>query len=123
MSAVKGTGIAARTTVTRSGSPPVGDDPGKEETIRVVSGTLNFYIPGEDTLREDFLVEGKAPVYTVRHERVMGPGEQITLAPGVRHWFQARAEGAVMFSFSTVARDALDRFTDKNIVRVTRIVE
>ena len=26
--------------------PPVGDDPGKEETIRVVSGTVYFYVQG-----------------------------------------------------------------------------
>ena len=29
--------------------PPVGDDPGKEETIRVIAGALYFYTPGPDT--------------------------------------------------------------------------
>jgi D-lyxose ketol-isomerase len=103
--------------------PPVAGDPGKEETVRVISGTLYFYIPGENTFKEGFLVKCKEHCYTMRHEIVMRPGEQITLAPGVKHWFQARDEGVVMYSFSTIARDALDQFTDKEIVRITKIVE
>jgi D-lyxose ketol-isomerase len=101
--------------------PPVGSDPGKEETVRVLAGTVYFYIPGENTFKEGFLVAGKEHCYTVRHELVLTPGGQITLAPGVKHWFQARAGGAVMFSFSTIARDAQDRFTDPDVVRVTQV--
>jgi len=103
--------------------PPVAGDPGKEETVRVISGTLYFYLPGENTYKEGFLVKGKEHCYSMRHEIVMRPGEQITLAPGVKHWFQARDEGVVMYSFSTIARDALDQFTDKDIVRTTKVVE
>ncbi len=103
--------------------PPVAGDPGKEETVRVILGTLYFYIPGENTFQEGFLVKGKEHCYTMRHELVMRPGDQITLAPGVKHWFQARDEGVVMYSFSTVARDALDQFTDKDVVRITKIID
>jgi D-lyxose ketol-isomerase len=103
--------------------PPVAGDPGKEETVRVISGTLYFYSPGENTFKEGFLVKGKEHCYTMRHELVMRPGDQITLAPGVKHWFQARDEGVVMYSFSTIARDALDQFTDKDVVRITKIIE
>ena len=102
--------------------PPVGDDPGKEETVRVISGIVYFYIPGEDTLKEGFIPEGKEDYYTVRKEIVMKPSDQITLAPGEKHWFQAIDKGAVMYSFSTIARDALDQFTDPDIVRITKIV-
>ncbi len=103
--------------------PPVGDDPGKEETIRVICGTVYFYIPGEDTFRHGFIVDGKDDYYTMRNEIIMKPTDQITLAPGQKHWFQARDEGAVMYSFSTIARDALDQFTDPNIERITKIVD
>jgi D-lyxose ketol-isomerase len=103
--------------------PPVAGDPGKEETVRVISGTLYFYSPGENTFQEGFLVKGKEHCYTMRHELVMRPGDQITLAPGVKHWFQARDESVVMYSFSTVARDALDQFTDKDVVRITKIID
>jgi len=103
--------------------PPVGSDPGKEETVRVISGTMYFYVPGENTFKEGFLVKGKEHCYTMRHELVMRPGDQVTLAPGVKHWFQARNEGVVMYSFSTIARDVTDQFTDKAIVRTTKVVE
>jgi D-lyxose ketol-isomerase len=103
--------------------PPVGDDPGKEETIRVVSGTVYFYVQGENTLKQGFLVKGKEKCYTLRHEIILKPGDQITFQPGEKHWFQARGEGAVMYSFSSVARDALDQFTDPNIVRIVKVVE
>ena len=46
----------------------------------------------------------------------------VALQPGQKHWFQARDEGAVMYSFSTIARDVLDQFTDTAIVRTTEIV-
>jgi len=103
--------------------PPVGDDPGKEETVRVIAGPVYFYIPGKDTFREGFLVHGKERYYTARHEVVMAAGDQITLPPGMKHWFQARDKGAVLFSFSTVARDALDCFSDPDTVRITQILE
>lgn len=103
--------------------PPVGDDPGKEETIRAINGTLFFYVPGEETIREGFIPEGKEAYYTVRHELVMNPGDQITVEPGKVHWFQSGIEGAVLYSISSTARDILDRFTDPEIVRETVIVE
>jgi D-lyxose ketol-isomerase len=103
--------------------PPVGDDPGKEETIRVIAGTVYFYVSGEDNFKEGFIVDGKDDCYTMRKEIVMKPCDQISLAPGEKHWFQAREAGAVMYSFSTIARDALDQFTDPNIVRMTKVVD
>ena len=103
--------------------PPVDDDPGKEETIRVIDGTVYFYVDGEDSFNEGFIVEGKDDCYTMRREIIMKPCDQLTLAPGEKHWFQAREGGAVMYSFSTIARDALDQFTDPDIVRITQVVD
>jgi D-lyxose ketol-isomerase len=103
--------------------PPVGDDPGKEETVRIISGSVYFYIPGKDTFKEGVITGGKENCYTMRHEIIMKPCDQIILQPGEKHWFQARDEGAVMYSFSTIARDALDQFTDPNIERITKIVD
>jgi D-lyxose ketol-isomerase len=97
----------------------VGPDKGKEETCRIVSGACYFYVPGEDTLSRGFVPKGKDACYTMRHEIVLGPGDQITLVPGTKHWFQAGPEGTVMFSFSSAARDAADLFTDPDIVRAT----
>ena len=101
----------------------VEDDPGKEETIRVIEGTVYFYIPGEDNISQGFIPEGNEEYYTMKHEIVMKPCDQITLKPGTKHWFQAGKEGAVMYTFSSCARDTLDKFTDPNIVRITKIVD
>jgi D-lyxose ketol-isomerase len=101
--------------------PPVGDDPGKEETVRVISGILRFYVPGDDSMAEGAIPADKENVYTARHELIFKPGDQITLKPGTKHWFQADERGVVMYSFSSVARDVLDGFTDPDIKRVTEI--
>lgn len=101
--------------------PTVGDDPGKEEVIRAISGNLRFYIPGDNTLNEGFIVDGKDACYTMRHEIVMKPGDQLVLPAGTKHWFQAGDEGAVMYSFSTTVTDLNDQFTDSEIVRDTII--
>ena len=103
--------------------PKVGEDPGKEETLRLIKGTLYFYGPGEDSLRCGFIPKEKEAHYTVRKEIIMKPGDQITLDPGTKHWFQAGEEGAVMYTISTTARDILDRFTDPSIVRETKVVD
>lgn len=103
--------------------PPVGKDPGKEETIRVIDGTVYFYVDGPDTMRKGFIPKGQEACYTLKHEIILKPSEQITLEPGKKHWFQALDQGAVMFSFSTIARDVLDQFTDPKIVRTTQISE
>jgi len=103
--------------------PPVGNDPGKEETIRVIAGEVFLFVPGEDTLSRGWLPAGKESVYTARHEIAMKPGGQITLPPGTKHWFQAPDGGAVMYSFATCVRDGLDRFSDPAVRRMTEIVE
>ncbi|MDJ0913531.1 MAG: hypothetical protein QNI95_08180 [Desulfobacterales bacterium] len=103
--------------------PPVGTDPGKEETLRVISGRVFFYIEGQNSLKEGFIVEGKEDCYTLRHEIIMQPADQILLAPGEKHWLQAGDQGAVLYSFSTIARDALDQFTDPHIDRITKIMD
>ena len=103
--------------------PAVGDDPGKDEIIRAISGDLYFYVPGENSLKHGFIVTGKEDHYTMRNEVVLLPGEQLILAPGTKHWFQAGEHGAVMYSFSTTVRDILDQFSDPKVVRETRIVD
>lgn len=101
----------------------VGIDPGKEETFRVIEGKAYLYIPGEETVKEGFIPEGKEAYYTVRNEVALYSCDQMTLEPGVKHWIQAGEEGAVLYSFSSCARDTLDPFTDPNVVRITKIVE
>ena len=78
--------------------PPVGGEPGKEETFRVRRGSVRLWVDGDG-------------------EVVLGPGEQHTIPPDTLHWFQAGDEGAIVSEFSTRSRDESDVFTDPRIVR------
>jgi D-lyxose ketol-isomerase len=115
--------LLPKQTIPEHWHPAVGNDPGKEEIIRAISGELFFYIPGTDTVERGFIVTGKDDFYTMRHEVVLDPGDQLILTPGTRHWFQAGKRGAVMYSFSTTVRDILDRFSDPGVKRETVIVD
>jgi D-lyxose ketol-isomerase len=78
--------------------PPVGSDPGKEETFRCRLGSVHLHVAGHG-------------------EIVLAPGEQFTIEPDTLHWFQAGDEGAVVSEFSTRSRDEFDVFSDPLIVR------
>jgi D-lyxose ketol-isomerase len=78
--------------------PRLGDYEGKEETIRCEWGELYLYGPGEPTLNpKGHPPEHRRRTYTVWHEYVLRPGDQITFPPNISHWFQGGPEGAVEF--------------------------
>ena len=95
-------------------------DPGKEETFRCRWGTVYLYVEGDGTPETAACrpPAGREHTYTVWREVVLHPGEQFTIPPDTRHWFQAGPEGAVVSEFSTRSRDELDVFTDADIRRV-----
>jgi len=104
--------------------PRLGDYPGKEETIRCQWGELYVYGPGEPTPNpKGHPPEHRRHTYTVWHEYVLHPGDQVTFPPNVPHWFQAGPEGAVFWSFSTKAVDVTDLFTDPDVRRETVVVD
>jgi D-lyxose ketol-isomerase len=78
--------------------PPVGNEAGKEETFRVRRGAVHLHVDGAGDI-------------------VLAPGEQYTIPPNTLHSFEAGDEGAIVSEFSTTSRDALDVFTDPQIVR------
>ena len=78
--------------------PPVGDDPGKEETFRCRAGSVVLWVDGHGEVE-------------------LRPGEQFTIPPDTLHWFRAGDEGAIVSEFSTRSRDESDVFTDPRIVR------
>jgi D-lyxose ketol-isomerase len=99
--------------------PPVGDDPGKQETFRVRYGTVYLHVEGEPTPSPVARApRGKAAWYTAPREIVLRAGEQFTIPPDTAHWFQAGPEGAVVSEFSSTSRDELDVFTDPAVRRV-----
>jgi D-lyxose ketol-isomerase len=77
--------------------PPFGGTPGKEETFRCRSGSVELWVDGRRI--------------------VLGPGDQYTIPPDTLHSFRGGDEGAVVSEFSSTSRDDLDVFTDPRIVR------
>ena len=105
--------------------PPVGDDPGKQETFRCRQGTVYLYVegpPAPHPPRAHIPHDGRA-FYTVFHEIALGAGEQYTIPPNTLHWFQAGDDGAVVSEFSSASRDEHDIFTDPRIVRAPQVAE
>ena len=121
--AVKVIALFPNQTLPEHWHPPVGDDPGKEETIRAIWGDLRVYLPGGNTMSAGSIPDGKEKYYTCLSEIIMEPSDQMTLEPGKKHWFRAGPQGAVLYSFSTIARDVLDQFSDPNVERITKIIE
>jgi D-lyxose ketol-isomerase len=99
--------------------PPIGGEPGKEETFRCRWGTVYLYVEGEPIPNPSAKPPaGRESSYSVWHEVVLRPGEQWTIPPDTLHWFQAGEEGAVVSEFSTRSRDEFDIFTDPDIRRL-----
>jgi D-lyxose ketol-isomerase len=104
--------------------PPFEGTPGKEETFRCRKGRVYLYTDGEPAAQPACSPpRAELGVYTVWHEIVLDPGEQHTVPPRTRHWFQAGPEGAVVSEFSTQSRDELDVFTDPEIGRATVVAD
>ena len=101
--------------------PPVGDDPGKEETFRCRWGSVTLYVAGDSTPSPRCTPPGGVEAYTVGHEVHLLPGDQYTIQPNILHWFQAGREGAVVSEFSTRSTDEHDVFTDQAIRRVPEL--
>ena len=96
--------------------------PGKEETFRCRYGLVYLYVDGDPAENPQAQPpDGSELYYTVRHEIVLHPGEQYTMHPNTRHWFQAGPDGAVVSEFSTKSLDEYDIFTDPRIRRIPEI--
>lgn len=104
--------------------PPVAGESGKMETFRCRMGTVYLNVEGPETPnRQSQPPTGSEAHYTVFHEIVLRPGEQYTIPPNTKHWFQAGDAGAIVSEFSSTSRDECDEFTDPRIKRIPEIVE
>ncbi len=104
--------------------PEVNGKEGKEETFRCRYGTVYLYVDGAPAPENrDRVPKGDEAYYTIFNEIVLKPGEQYTLYPNTKHWFQAGEEGAVVSEFSTTSTDENDIFSDTRIQRIPQIEE
>ena len=93
---------------------------GKEETFRCRKGRVYLYVCGEGK-KEDIQAKIPETKVTVFHEIVLNEGEQYTMYPNTKHWFQAGEEGAIISEFSTKSRDESDVFEDERISRIPEV--
>ncbi|ESV53908.1 D-lyxose isomerase [Streptococcus agalactiae LMG 14747] len=92
---------------------------GKQETFRVRQGLVYLYVEGAGDFSS---ISAKVPdssrdYYTISHEIILCAGEQYTINPDIKHWFQAGPDGAIVSEFSSPSDDASDIFTNPNIKR------
>jgi D-lyxose ketol-isomerase len=98
--------------------PNSGDALGKEETFRCRFGKVSIFVEGDATSSPQVVPPTNGQeYYSVFHEVVLNRGEQLTLMPNTKHWFQAHEGGAIVSEFSTHSNDATDIFTDVRINR------
>jgi len=102
--------------------PTKGAKLGKEETFRCRWGKVYLYVPGQPTPNPSARPPaGSEAHYTSMREVCLRPGEQYTLTPDTKHWFQAGGEGAIVSEFSTRSTDDEDLFTDPRIKRAPEV--
>lgn len=103
--------------------PPIDErNVGKQETFRCRWGELYLYVEGDPTPNPKARVPEKYMEYlTVWKEVVLQPGDQFTLPPNTKHWFQAGDEGCVVSEFSSTSLDETDIFTDPGVQRIPQI--
>jgi D-lyxose ketol-isomerase len=107
-----------RQTIPEHMHPPVGEDPGKDETFRVVWGKVWAYTEGQPSNDIAAILDPEEKRnFTVFHQIELNAGEQCTILHNQYHWFQAGEEGAVVIEFSSPARDLYDVFTNPRVVR------
>lgn len=95
--------------------------PGKMETFRCRWGEVYLYVEGAPAANPKAKVpEERKQYFTVWHEIVLRPGEQYTIPPNTKHWFQGGPEGCIVSEFSSTSYDEYDAFTDPDIIRVEK---
>ncbi|MCA1023692.1 D-lyxose/D-mannose family sugar isomerase [Halobacillus litoralis] len=97
--------------------PPVSEnDSGKQETFRVKYGTVYLYVEGDPVEDPAALPPEKdQDHFTAFHEIILTAGDQYTIPPNTKHWFQAGETGAVTAEYSSTSTDDHDIFTHPDI--------
>lgn len=92
---------------------------GKQETFRVRQGLVYLYVegPGDFNSISATIPNSSKDYYTISHEIILRAGEQYTINPDIKHWFQAGSDGAIVSEFSSPSDDTSDIFTNPNIKR------
>ena len=94
--------------------PSYRNEPGKEETLRVLYGRTQVFVEGPQNSDDTSIPANKEAYYTVNHKIVLDAGQQYTVPPGIKHWFQAGPEGSVNLVFQNRVDETQNIFDDPN---------
>ncbi|MBF0431467.1 MAG: D-lyxose/D-mannose family sugar isomerase [Fibrobacteria bacterium] len=94
--------------------PSYEGEPGKEETVRVLYGKTMLYVEGKPS-DNVILPKGKEQWYTAMHRNTLLPGDQYTVQPKIKHWFQAGPEGSVNMIFQNKVDETRNLFFDPDL--------
>jgi D-lyxose ketol-isomerase len=94
--------------------PAYDNEPGKEETLRVIWGSASVFMPAgpEDAPSEPQFPKGRDAYYSVTKEHKIKTAEYCTIPPLTRHWFKGGPEGAVVMAFQNRVDETKNIFTD-----------
>lgn len=102
--------------------PPFANNIGKQETFKCLYGNVYLYVDVpvlNDFSPSVFPPKHRAKWYTAKKEIFLNAGEQFTIPPNTKHWFQAGDKGAIIAEYSSQSRDEFDIFTDPEVIRVS----
>lgn len=91
--------------------PAYNGEPGKEETLRVLYGHTKVFVEGEAST-DVRVPTGKDQYYTAKQAITLNAGGQYTVAPGIKHWFQAGVQGSVNMTFQNRVDETKNIFDD-----------
>ncbi len=94
--------------------PSYDTESGKEETLRVLYGHTQVFIEGTQNNTHAPIPSEKEAYYTVKHKIALDAGQQYTVPPGTKHWFQAGPEGSVNMTFQNRVDETKNIFDDPN---------
>lgn len=92
--------------------PAYDNEPGKEETLRVLYGQAKVYVEGPPSGGAPRIPKGKEAYYTAAREYCLEAGGQVTVEPKTAHWFQGGPEGAVCLTFQNRVDEMKNQFFD-----------
>jgi len=91
--------------------PSYDNEPGKEETLRVLYGTTRVFVEGAPSPCVD-IPAGKEQWYTALKKIELDSGAQYSVPPNTKHWFQAGENGSVNIAFQNRVDESKNIFYD-----------
>ncbi|WP_410680879.1 D-lyxose/D-mannose family sugar isomerase [Avibacterium paragallinarum] len=112
--------------------PPFEGSIGKQETFRCLFGEVYLFVEAQQIEAQQNMPQNLTALckqilppehrkkwYTATQGLILKAGDQFTIPPNTKHWFQAGDLGAIIAEYSSESRDEFDIFTDPEVIRIS----